>query len=563
MHVLGHLLSGVGGCLTIEGTDVAGRITAQLINDTQGNEEYVDFYGNVPTKLVVMHANIVLGMMFAAVSCYCGLMVALYMRAAIQEHVHKLYFKKKVAYVVNQLDPSIDTVDQRIAQDLELLTSRLQSALFGSPENPTQSRPGVICGILEMMVLFIYGFYLNWFLATFVISVLLGGTIMFAFQNSTVGKTTLPVQNAEGLLRYWHLRIRDYAESICFYKGETTEAESVNQLLQDVTDARLVQLRAYIPILVTANAFGYLQVIGTLVVLNFATLYETGPEISSNDYGTMQSFFYTFGIRIGTYGSCLVGCGIVIGLVHRVGELIESCEKHQTYAEDIDLDAKQDETMVGMNNVTVSTPNGMKLIDGLTFEIRKGESLIIMGQSGCGKSSLLRVLSGLWRTSHGTVTRPFSSIRGGFLFLPQKSYVTEGTFLEQIIYPLEDTGGYDEMVMDIIKMADLEDTVKVHGLNSCKFWEQIFSGGELQRIGFARLFFHRPTFALMDEATSALDMELEAKLMSTALALGITMINVAHRPSLLQYHNRLLKFSLGPNGVAYTDNMLGSVAPEV
>jgi ATP-binding cassette subfamily D (ALD) long-chain fatty acid import protein len=238
-------------------------------------------------------------------------------------------------------------------------------------------------------------------------------------------------------------------------------------------------------------------------------------------------------------------------LIHRIGELIESCEHHSEYADQMDEEACSDNSSMGMSQVTVATPGGMKLIDNLSFNVAKGNDLIIMGQSGCGKSSLLRVLSGLWPAPRGIVTRPLKSGSSGFLFLPQKSYVTEGTFLEQIIYPIEDTGVYDDQVMEIVRMADLESLVKTHGLNKYKFWEQIFSGGELQRIGFARLFFHRPAFALMDEATSALDMELEAKLMTQAKALGITMINVAHRPSLMQYHNVILDFKREGDQVAY------------
>jgi ABC-type uncharacterized transport system fused permease/ATPase subunit len=280
------------------------------------------------------------------------------------------------------------------------------------------------------VVLFIYGFWLNWFLAVFVIGVLAAGTVVFAFQSSAVGKATLPVQNCEGKLRYWHLRIRDYAESICFYQGEQTEAQRVNELLLDVYNARMKQLKVYVPVLVVGNIFGYFQVIGVLLALNYGALYMPELNISANDYGTMQAFFFTFGIRIGVFGACLSACGIVVGLVHRVGVLMEACEKHKDYANQIDAEACSNDDVMGMDKVTVATPNGMKLIEDLSFQAQKGESLIIMGQSGCGKSSLLRLLSGLWKTRAGTVTRPLASVDGGFLFLPQKSYVTQGTFLE-------------------------------------------------------------------------------------------------------------------------------------
>jgi ABC-type uncharacterized transport system fused permease/ATPase subunit len=285
---------GLAACLTIEATDVAGNMLAQLSDGSTSNEEFVDIWGNVPTKLVIMYGNCFIGMLFQGVACWFGLLVALYVRAAIQEHIHKLYFKKKVAYCANQLDPSIDTIDQRITQDLELLTVRLQAAVFGSPENPTSGRPGVICGIFEMLTLITYGFWLNWLVASTSLGILLVCSFGYTVTLSWVGKETLPVQNSEGLLRYWHLRIRDFAEPIAFFKGENAEAECVNGLLGDVYKARLRQLQAYIPLLFTANIFGYMQIFGTLWMLSFVALYLPSLGVDSSAYGTQISFFFHF-----------------------------------------------------------------------------------------------------------------------------------------------------------------------------------------------------------------------------------------------------------------------------
>ena len=156
---------------------------------------------------------------------------------------------------------------------------------------------------------------------------------------------------------------------------------------------------------------------------------------------------------------------------------------------------------------------------------------------------MLRVLIGLWKPSGGKITRPLSPGRDGFLFLPQKSYVTEGSLLDNIIYPNRQKGDVEEdEVMNACIDAGLTKVVERYGLTTERTWEQILSGGELQRLNFARLFFHRPAIAFMDEATSSLDETSEGHLLTKTKARGIMLFSVAHRETLLQYHTHLHAF---------------------
>ena len=81
----------------------------------------------------------------------------------------------------------------------------------------------------------------------------------------------------------------------------------------------------------------------------------------------------------------------------------------------------------------------------------------------------------------------------------------------------------------------------VQGLDQEANWADLLSGGEQQRLGFGRLFWHNPTLAIMDESTSALDSALEVQCMKALQARGISMISVGHRPSLVAYHDLRLK----------------------
>ena len=82
-----------------------------------------------------------------------------------------------------------------------------------------------------------------------------------------------------------------------------------------------------------------------------------------------------------------------------------------------------------------ATPDGRVLFDKLTFTIQQGQSMLIMGPSGSGKSSLLRIIAGLWPVDDGIVYRPLKIGRDGLFFVPQRPYITQGSLRTQILYP--------------------------------------------------------------------------------------------------------------------------------
>jgi ATP-binding cassette subfamily D (ALD) protein 3 len=80
------------------------------------------------------------------------------------------------------------------------------------------------------------------------------------------------------------------------------------------------------------------------------------------------------------------------------------------------------------------------------------------------------------------------------------------------------------------------------GFSSVNDWNDVLSGGEKQRMAMARLFYHRPLFAILDECTSAVSMEVEAKLYNKAKELEITLMTVSHRHTLFKFHDYIIRF---------------------
>eukprot|EP00929_Paragymnodinium_shiwhaense_P114388 TRINITY_DN8275_c0_g1_i3.p1 TRINITY_DN8275_c0_g1~~TRINITY_DN8275_c0_g1_i3.p1 ORF type:complete len:264 (+),score=46.91 TRINITY_DN8275_c0_g1_i3:158-949(+) len=178
------------------------------------------------------------------------------------------------------------------------------------------------------------------------------------------------------------------------------------------------------------------------------------------------------------------------------------------------------------------------MLDDVTCSVEHGQSVLIVGESGVGKSSLLRAIVGLWTSGSGDITRKQDAES---FFLPQKPYMFLGTLREQLLYPLLDNPIPNCTMIEALKEVGLEYLLEQYTLDSQQMWASTLSGGEQQRINFARLLIRDDIkFVMLDEGTSACDETSEAKLYRCLRERVRSFVSVGHRPALLEHHTHVL-----------------------
>jgi putative ATP-binding cassette transporter len=172
------------------------------------------------------------------------------------------------------------------------------------------------------------------------------------------------------------------------------------------------------------------------------------------------------------------------------------------------------------------------------FVLEAGQRCLVRGRSGCGKSTLLRALAGLWPYGEGTIARPAD----GTFFLPQRSYIPPGSLKAAVAYPRDASAYPDSECEALLHACGLSAYARL--LHVEDRWSTRLSGGEQQRVAFARVLLAQPSTVFLDECTSALDSQSEKELYGLLIERlpQATVVSVAHRKELLAFHDTTLDF---------------------
>jgi len=197
-----------------------------------------------------------------------------------------------------------------------------------------------------------------------------------------------------------------------------------------------------------------------------------------------------------------------------------------------------------LRGISLTADGGTSIVQAADIDIAPGEKVLVVGESGTGKSTLVRAIAGLWTRGAGEIRVPVD----GLFVMPQRPYVPLGTLRRAVTYPRSPETVDDEVVRQSIGDVGLAHFLDRLDADEC--WDQVLSGGEKQRLGFARMLIHNPTTIVMDEATAALDLCSQDRLMRLVLERlpGATLVSVAHRVELEAFHTRKLVLAYSSEG---------------
>ncbi|KQQ25314.1 hypothetical protein ASF53_21755 [Methylobacterium sp. Leaf123] len=450
----------------------------------------------------------------------------------LSRHVIDQYLARRAYYDVS-LQGDLDNPDQRIADSVRPFIEHLIHIL--------QWTVGVIARLGGAIAVFIS------IDPRFLFVVPLLGFVQVAATALTVPpivRRKVAVQVAEGDLRRDLVHIRDHAEAIAFYGGEVMDKRAVMDRTGAAADRqfRLDRFQALLSLTVhAALAFAWMAL--PYLVLGGRV---TAGEMSYGDLAQataitlmMRGVIDTLSLIVSSFGELAVRVARLAPLQERFDAMAR--ERTQPGTQRIAM--RRDSDRVAVETLSLETPDGARrLVQGLSLTVRHGESLVIVGETGVGKSSLLRAMAGLWTRGRGGIAMPPA---GETLFLPQRPYFTGGTLRAQLLYP-HGKEMSDEALLDILEAVRLPNLAATHGgLSAVRDWSQILSGGEQQRVAFARALVARPGFIFLDEASSALDPATEEHLYALMARSGASYISVGHRLGIVAHHTHILTLKSG------------------
>ena len=449
-----------------------------------------------------------------------------YWREWLTNNFIERYFKNRAYYLLdsNAQNSDIDNPDQRISEDIK---------------NFTMVTLNFLIDILQAILTVTAFSAILWSISktlTIGLLVYVGlGTWVAIYTGKKMIKIYYDQLRLEADFRYGLIHVRDNSESIAFYSGEKKEIKNILRRLYSAL--KNYDLWIIWQSIVDLFQFSYSNLMRFPVYLLVAPLYFSGQI----DFGTITqawiAFFQVFG-ALSIVTNQIESISAFSASIFRLGNFDKTLTSITNSSSNKPCIRYVESSTLEFEKVTVKTPDGLRvLVQDLSFSLKKGDRMMIVGESGIGKSSLLRSVAGLWDFGSGLIKKPSLSKT---MFLPQQPYMLLGTLKEQISYPNSKDEFDLEDIDKVLRRVGLEQLVKDHNVNEVKDWTRVLSVGEQQRLAFARVLLNEPEFVILDEGTSALDMENEKNLYKILDELDISYISVGHRKEIKQFHNSIL-----------------------
>jgi vitamin B12/bleomycin/antimicrobial peptide transport system ATP-binding/permease protein len=520
---------------------VVGLSLGLVYLNVQFNTWYNDFYNAMQEKraedfwrLIGWFTFLAFVYIWAAVyRLYLRQMLEIEWRKWLNERYLQNWLGERAYYKLQLLARSTDNPDQRIAEDLRLfvqLTLQLGLGLLSAVVTLVTfvTILWMLSGALEIAGISIPG-YMVWAALVYAI---FGTWITHRIGKPLIG-LEFDRQRVEADYRFALVRLRENSEGVALYRGENEELGNFRERFAGVITNWWNIMRKQKQLGFFTISYDQLAIIFPLVVA--APRYFSGAiglggvmQISSA-FGQVQTSLSWFIDAYTMFAQWKAS-------VDRLTGFSASLDSVRSQADQ--LDGERTEGAGGtlaLEDVELKLPQGTPLLGRTAMELKPGENVLVTGPSGAGKSTFFRALSGIWPYWSGRIRMP----RGArLLFLPQKPYLPIGTLKRAVCYPDDAALHSDDSVRSTLAQVGLGHLGA--NLERSENWAQVLSGGEQQRLAFARALLYRPDWLFLDEATASLpeaDQDRLYRLLRDELK-RTTIVSIGHRESLAKYHTK-------------------------
>lgn len=377
--------------------------------------------------------------------------------------------------------------------------------------------------------------YMVWLALTYAI---VGTWIVYKIGKPLI-KLDFNQEKLEANFRYQLVRLRERSEEVAFYKGEKSENYTFRQAFNGVYEnfQRIINRGLYVngwqnfynnfstifPILIAApQFFSGAMTLGVLMQINSAFM-------------RVQDSLALIVLQFQAIASLIATTNRLLGFSAAMQDLEE--QKIHPTTPTLQMVSHPEETLV-LENLTLKTPDNQTLFENLNLLVKKGETVLMMGRSGLGKTTLIRAIAGLWSFGEGIIKLPPNQ---DLFIVPQRAYMPLGTLRKGLFYPGTEFHFAEEKLIEILTACRLQHLIPE--LDEHRDWSLQLSMGEQQRIIFARAIIQEPQWLIMDEPSASMDKETEKQVYNALHQYlpNATVITIGHSPSLKAFHSRILE----------------------